>query len=360
MPATARDGRSQISSTFSKNVNCLVSLPATGSPSTCSGPYPAGWSFTQPATTFLTTRPDRHANLVTRGRAGSHPATVRENQDLSAERTVGSPATSAASLAQLPSWLEALEAFLRDGPEPLPEVDPEAVQAAIARQARLPALNAERTMPQLPVALPAREELAAAAGRSKVVGQFRALAEWLGPQGRALTPAKNIRPADARELVALLGTGDEGLKFRSRRRTARPEPCRQLGAAGPDHPPAGHPPAPGREGTPAARGRGGPVAARVRGRLRHRRRRLPSHLGGRAALPGAADIRPGRAGRPCHDLQHGGAGPGPPAGGVGLAGGRVQASTWTHVSSSRPGGPARARTTGTWSTSSTPSRRSAR
>ena len=48
-----------------------------------------------------------------------------------------------------------------------------------------------------------------------MVGQFRALAEWLGPQGRALTTAKNIRPADARELVTLLGTGEEGLKFRS-------------------------------------------------------------------------------------------------------------------------------------------------
>ncbi|HWG62850.1 MAG TPA: hypothetical protein VG253_14195, partial [Streptosporangiaceae bacterium] len=110
---------------------------------------------------------------------------------------------------------DAIEAFLRDGPEGLPGVDPDVVQAAIARQARLPAPNAERKMPQLPVSLPAREELAAAAGRSKVVGQFRALAEWLGPQGRALTTAKNISPADARELVVLLGTGEEGVKFRS-------------------------------------------------------------------------------------------------------------------------------------------------
>jgi hypothetical protein len=110
---------------------------------------------------------------------------------------------------------EALEDFLQSGPESLPDVDPEVVQAAMARQARLPALNAERRMPQLPVRLPARAELAVAAGRSKVACQFRALAEWLGPQGRALTPAKNIRPADARELITLLGTGDEGLKFRS-------------------------------------------------------------------------------------------------------------------------------------------------
>lgn len=110
---------------------------------------------------------------------------------------------------------EAIEAFMQGRPETLPDVDPEVVRAAMARQARLRALHAERKMPQLPVSLPAREELAAAAGRSKVVGQFRALAEWLGPQGRALTTAKNIRPADARELVTLLGTGEEGLKFRS-------------------------------------------------------------------------------------------------------------------------------------------------
>ena len=110
---------------------------------------------------------------------------------------------------------EAIEAFLQGGAETLPGVDPGVVQAAMARQARLPALNAERKMTQLPVSLPVREELAAAAGRSKVVGQFRALAEWLGPEGRELTTAKNIRPADARELISLLGTGDEGLKFRS-------------------------------------------------------------------------------------------------------------------------------------------------
>ncbi|HTQ93850.1 MAG TPA: hypothetical protein VMK84_30570 [Streptosporangiaceae bacterium] len=85
----------------------------------------------------------------------------------------------------------------------------------MARQARLPVLNAERKMTQLPVSLPAPEVLATAAEHSKVVAQFRALAEWLGPQGRELTVAKNIRPADARELVTLLGTGDEGLKFRS-------------------------------------------------------------------------------------------------------------------------------------------------
>jgi hypothetical protein len=70
-------------------------------------------------------------------------------------------------------------------------------------------------MAQLPVRLPAPEEFTAAAEASRVVTQFRALAQWLGPDGRALTPAKNISRADARELVTLLGTGEEGLRFRS-------------------------------------------------------------------------------------------------------------------------------------------------
>ena len=110
---------------------------------------------------------------------------------------------------------KAIEAFLQERPETLPDVNPEVVLAAMARQARLPALSTERKMAQLPVCLPVPAELAAAVEHSKVVAQFRALAEWLGPQGRELTPAKNIKPADARELITLLGTGDEGLKFRS-------------------------------------------------------------------------------------------------------------------------------------------------
>jgi hypothetical protein len=73
----------------------------------------------------------------------------------------------------------------------------------------------ERKFAQLPVSLPLAAELAAAAERSTVVGQLRAFTEWLGPGGRALTDAGNLRPADARELIALIGTGDEGLRFRS-------------------------------------------------------------------------------------------------------------------------------------------------
>jgi hypothetical protein len=173
---------------------------------------------------------------------------------------------------------EAIEAFLQEGPEILPDVDPGVVQAAMARQARLPALSAERKMAQLPVSLPAQEEFAAAAGRSKVAGQFRALAEWLGPQGRALTTAKNIRPADARDLITLLGTGDDGLRFHSaaelpglnlvvtwalQARIIRRQGTRLLPVA---------------KARPLLADERGPVAASVRGRVRHRRRRLPSHM----------------------------------------------------------------------------------
>jgi hypothetical protein len=110
---------------------------------------------------------------------------------------------------------DVLASFLQASEENLPAFDAARLEELLERQLMLPGLGQERPMAQLPVRLPARDELAAAAGRSKVVGQFRALVEWLGPKGRALTPAKNVRPADARELIALLGTGDEGLKFHS-------------------------------------------------------------------------------------------------------------------------------------------------
>ena len=110
---------------------------------------------------------------------------------------------------------EALEAFLSDVQEGRLVLDEDLLGRALERQLGRPAPGQERKFAQLPVRLPAPEVLAAAAERSKVVGQLRAFAEWLGPTGRALTPAGNVRPADARELIALLGTGDEGLRFHS-------------------------------------------------------------------------------------------------------------------------------------------------
>jgi hypothetical protein len=110
---------------------------------------------------------------------------------------------------------EALTAFLADVRDGRLLLDEDLLGRAFQRQLGRPAPGQERKFTQLPVTLPAPEELTAAAGRSKVVGQLRAFAEWLGPRGRALTSAGNIRPADARELIALLGTADEGLRFHS-------------------------------------------------------------------------------------------------------------------------------------------------
>lgn len=109
----------------------------------------------------------------------------------------------------------ALTAFLDDVREGRMVLDEDLLGRALERQLGRPAPGRERKFAQLPVSLPAREELTTAAGRSKVAGQLRAFAEWLGPRGRALTSAGNIKPADARELIALLGTGDEGLTFHS-------------------------------------------------------------------------------------------------------------------------------------------------
>ncbi len=110
---------------------------------------------------------------------------------------------------------EALTAFLDNVQEGRLVLDQDLLGRALERQLGRPAPGQERKFAQLPVSLPAPQELTAAAERSKVVGQLRAFAEWLGPKGQALTPAGNIRPADARELITLLGTGDEGLRFRS-------------------------------------------------------------------------------------------------------------------------------------------------
>ena len=110
---------------------------------------------------------------------------------------------------------EALAAFLSDVQEGRLVLDEDLLGRALERQLGRPAAGQERKFAQLPVSLPDGEELTAAARRCKAVGQLRAFADWLGPKGRALTTAGNIRPADARELIALLGTGDECLRFRS-------------------------------------------------------------------------------------------------------------------------------------------------
>jgi len=110
---------------------------------------------------------------------------------------------------------EALTAFLGDVRDGRLALDEDLLGRALERQLGRPARGQERKFAQLPVSLPAPEELTAATECSKVVGQLRAFVEWLGPNGRALTPTGNIRPADARELITQLETGDEGLRFHS-------------------------------------------------------------------------------------------------------------------------------------------------
>ncbi|GAA4221187.1 hypothetical protein FHR32_005337 [Streptosporangium album] len=75
--------------------------------------------------------------------------------------------------------------------------------------------NDERAFTQRPVALPPAAELAAEAARSEVVRQLAALTGWVGTNGQPLTKTGNLRLAGARELAALLGTGEQDLRVRS-------------------------------------------------------------------------------------------------------------------------------------------------
>ncbi|MFD2348658.1 hypothetical protein ACFSTC_03485 [Nonomuraea ferruginea] len=76
-------------------------------------------------------------------------------------------------------------------------------------------IDEERAFPQPPVSLPPASELAEAAGRSRTVQRLITLADWVGKDGRALTDAGNLRVADALEVSALLGTGEDQLRIRS-------------------------------------------------------------------------------------------------------------------------------------------------
>ncbi|GAA2216057.1 hypothetical protein GCM10009850_115260 [Nonomuraea monospora] len=76
-------------------------------------------------------------------------------------------------------------------------------------------IEEERAFPQPPISLPPASELTEAAARSKTVQRLITLADWAGKDGRALTAAGNLRVADALEVSALLGTGEDGLRVRS-------------------------------------------------------------------------------------------------------------------------------------------------
>jgi hypothetical protein len=108
-----------------------------------------------------------------------------------------------------PGAMEAFMSDLQTGPAGLE------VAGQLAHALEREVLGEERTYAQLPVELPPPAQLREAAETSRIVAQLRSFTEWIGAQGGILTAAGNIRPADARELIGLLGTGDEHLTFRS-------------------------------------------------------------------------------------------------------------------------------------------------
>lgn len=94
--------------------------------------------------------------------------------------------------------------------------DEQALGAIMERRMTGCALSdAARAEPQLPVALPSDGELRRRAEESAIVAQLRGLAEWAGRDCRAVTAAGRLRMADARELVDVLGTGDNAEGVRS-------------------------------------------------------------------------------------------------------------------------------------------------
>lgn len=88
--------------------------------------------------------------------------------------------------------------------------DQQALDAIMERRLTGRALSGSaRAEPQLPVVLPSDDELRRLAGASTTVAQLRGLTEWAGQDGRPVTATGRLRIADARELVDLLGTGDQ-------------------------------------------------------------------------------------------------------------------------------------------------------
>jgi hypothetical protein len=110
---------------------------------------------------------------------------------------------------------EELTRFVADVQTGRAGYDEDLLDRVVEAQFGGPGLVPARTIGQLPVSLPPAEELAEAAARSQIVRQLRAFAGWVGTGGRSLTGAGNLKPADARALVDLLGTGEQDLKVRS-------------------------------------------------------------------------------------------------------------------------------------------------
>ncbi|WP_327294258.1 hypothetical protein [Streptomyces sp. NBC_01197] len=85
--------------------------------------------------------------------------------------------------------------------------DEELLDQVMARDTHGPATE-QRAEPQLPVALPAEDELRSLAAQSPLLARLRGITDWAGSEGRPVTATGNLRIADARSLVAALNTGD--------------------------------------------------------------------------------------------------------------------------------------------------------
>jgi hypothetical protein len=110
----------------------------------------------------------------------------------------------------------ALKRFVEQAQRGEVAYDQHALAAIMERRLTGGALSdGARSEPQLPVVLPPDGELRRRAEASSVVAQLRGLAEWAGRDGRAVTAAGRLRMADARELVDVLGTGDNAEGVRS-------------------------------------------------------------------------------------------------------------------------------------------------
>ncbi|GHF98490.1 hypothetical protein GCM10017567_11520 [Amycolatopsis bullii] len=103
-----------------------------------------------------------------------------------------------------PTDHDALNAFFAEARAGRHGGDPELLAALVAREADEPT---GRGLPQLPVSLPPEPDLVEAAELSSLVVKLRDFAGWVG-DGRTLTGTGTLKLADARELVALLDTGD--------------------------------------------------------------------------------------------------------------------------------------------------------
>ncbi|WP_406339659.1 hypothetical protein OG987_33560 [Streptomyces sp. NBC_01620] len=102
----------------------------------------------------------------------------------------------------------ALESFVEQAQQGEVPYDQDVLDEVLRNHLTRGPAEVTRAEPQLPVLLPAEKELRARAETSRALRWLRGIADWAGPEGRALTAKGNLRMADARTLVAELGTGD--------------------------------------------------------------------------------------------------------------------------------------------------------